>query len=83
MLIVEHRDADASEPGDQIRLRTVDDDEIGLERQDALEIGIDERADLRTRRDLGRVRVVARHADDLRAGADREQHLGDGGDRGR
>ena len=80
MPIDERRNADALQTRDQLGLADVDDDEIGLQRQDALEVRVQQRADARPLRGLGRIRVEARHADDLIAGADREEHLGDRGD---
>ena len=46
----------------QVGLRAVDDDEIRPQRQDALGVGIDQRADLRQRLHLGRELVVAADA---------------------
>ena len=62
----ERRDAaPAADATDEFRLGDVDDDEIRLERQDALEVRIQQRADARSRRRLGRIRVEARNADHL------------------
>ena len=47
VLVVEHRNAGAVQPRDEVALRAVDDDEIRLEREDALEVRIDQRADAR------------------------------------
>ena len=80
VLVVEPRHARPIEPRDQLLLCAVDDDEIRLERENALDVRIEQRADSLPRRDLRRIPVEARHADDLIARADGEEHLGDGGD---
>ncbi len=64
----------------QVRLAGVNHHEIRAQRQDPLDVGIDQRADSRQLLDLGRKPVEAADRHDLRARADREQHLGDGGD---
>ena len=80
VLVIEPRHARAIEARDQLLLRAVDDDEIRFQRENALDVRIDQRAHSLPRRDLGRILVVARHADDLIARAHGEEHLGDGGD---
>ena len=82
VLVLVHRQARAAETRDQIRLRTVHDDKIGLERQNPLEVRIEERADLWQCADFRRVGVKTRDADHVLAGADRKEHLGHGRDEG-
>ena len=60
----------------EIVLRSVHDDEIRFQRDDALDVGIDEAADLRARQRLWRIAVEIADADHARARAHREQHLG-------
>ena len=75
--IVEERNRRALELLLQIGLAAVGDDEIGPQRNDALGVGIDQRADGRQRSHFRRLDVVGADGDDLRPGADREQDLGD------
>ena len=82
MPVDEHADAGPRELRPQIALAAVDDDEVGPQRQDPLDIGIEQRADARQLVTSGGNVVEAADRDDLRPGADREQHLGDGGDEG-
>ena len=74
--IDERPDAGARELRLQVRLRAVDDDQVRPQRQDALGVGIEQRADARQLLHLRRELVEAADADHLRSGADREQHLG-------
>ena len=60
----------------QVGLRVVDDDQIGLERQDPLHVRIEQPADPRQALDFRRKPVVVADAGDAVAGAHREQHLG-------
>ena len=80
VLIQEHRDAGALELRAQIGLRSVHHDQIRLQRDDTLDIRIDEAADLGTCLRLGRVAVEVADTDDARSSAHREQHLCRGGD---
>ncbi len=64
----------------QLRLRAVDDHEVWPQRQDALGVRIDQRANLRECLHFGGELVEAADCHHLRAGADREQHLGNRGD---
>ena len=61
----------------QVELAAVDDDEVRPEREDPLEVGIEQRAHARQRFDLGRIVVEAADRDDLRARADGKEDLGD------
>ena len=76
VLVVEGRNAQPLQPLDQIALRAVEDDEVGPERDDALEIRIDQGADARSRLDGRRIVIEARDSHDLIARADGEEHLG-------
>ena len=60
----------------QIRLRVVDDDQVGLQRQHPLDVRIEQSADAREPGDLWRKAVVVADAGDAVARAHREQHLG-------
>ena len=60
----------------QLRLRAVDDDEIGTERDDAFDVGIEQRADARQLPDFWRKPIVAADRHDAIAGTHGEQHLG-------
>ena len=61
----------------QILLAPVDRDEIRPEREDPLEVRIEQRPDPLEILHLRRVLVEAADADDLRSRANREQHLGE------
>ena len=71
----EHRDLRAIELRFQVLLRAVDDDQVGSQRQNPLQVGIQERPHARQRSDRRRLLIVAAHRDDLRARADRKQDL--------
>ena len=64
----------------QIVLRAVDDDQVGPQREDPLDVRIEQRANAGQLLDCGRKAVVAADGDDAIAGAHREQHLGGRGD---
>ena len=63
-----------------IGLAAIDDDEIRPEREDALDVRVEQRAHPWQALDLRREMVEAADANDPRPGAEREQHLGDRGD---
>jgi hypothetical protein len=77
--IVEDADARARELLLEFRLAAVDDRRDRLERQDALDVRIEQRADVRQRLHLGRISVVAADRDNARPGADLVEHLGHAG----
>ena len=63
-----------------VGLAAIDDDQIRPEREDPLDVGIEQRAHPWQALDLRREMVEAADAHDPRSRADREQHLGDRGD---
>ena len=69
-------DAGALHLRTQIGLRAVEDQQIGLERQDPLDVWIEQRPHTRQLVDLRRKAIVAADGDDAIAGAHREEHLG-------
>ena len=76
VLVDEHRDLGPIELCPQVRLTAVDDGEIRLEGQDALEIGIQQGSHALNLLNVGRIVIEAADTDHLLAGADGEQHLG-------
>src|SRR5688572_30193820 len=80
VLVQEHRNPGALELRTEIVLRSVHDHEVGLQRDDALHIGIDEAAHLRACQRLWRIPVEIADADNARPCPDGKQHLGGGGD---
>ena len=75
MHVAEDRDPGACELALQLGLRVVHDDEIGLERKNALDAGIQEPADAREPLDLRREPVVGSDTGQPIAGAHGEQHF--------
>ena len=75
--VAEHLDAGAGELPFEFGLRAVGDDQVGIERQDTLGIGVEQRADPRQVERLGRPLVVAADGHHLGTGPDDEQHLGE------
>ena len=63
----------------EIVLAAIDDDEVRPQRQNALDVGVEQRADAGKRCDLGRLLVVAADGDDAWPGADGKQNLGRAG----
>ena len=80
MRIRKIRDLRPIELRSELRLRAVDDDEIGTHRDDPFDIGIEERAHSRQLLHVGREPIVAAHCGNPIARAHGEQHLGRRGD---
>jgi hypothetical protein len=64
----------------KVRLRGVNDDEIRMQRQDALDVRVDQRTDTGKFVDVRRIAIETAHRHHLRTGPDRKEHLGHGGD---
>ena len=77
VLVVEVRDPGTIQPLDQFLLRGVDDDQIGLDGENALDAGIQQAADPRQARHVRRKMIVVADRGDAGAVADRVDHLGD------
>ena len=80
VLVKKRRHFGARQPRNQIVLGSVRDNQIGFERQDALEVGIDQRSHLGPGPNFRWKLVEARHAHHFVTRANREQHLGDSRD---
>ncbi len=80
VLVQKHRNPGALELRAEIVLRSVHDHEVRFQRDDALDIGIDEAADLRPRQRFRRIAVEIADADHTRSCAHGKQHLGGGRD---
>ena len=73
-------DARPLQPDLEIGLRTIGHDQVGLEREDAFRVGIEQGADAGQGLHLGGEVIEAADGDDMWSRADGEQHLGDGRD---
>ena len=68
-------DPGAFELGHQVLLRVIQEDQIRTQRQNPLDIGIEQRADALALIDLGRIPVEVADRNDAASRADREQHF--------
>jgi hypothetical protein len=75
MRVREHRDTGALQPRLQLVLRSVNDDEVRLQREQRFNVGIKKPADARQLFDLGRIRVVAAHGHNAIACVHGKEHL--------
>ena len=82
MHVAEPRDAGAFELLREVALRAVDDDQVRPQRQDLLDVGIEQRADVRKRAHLRRFTIETADRHHARPGPDREQHLRRCGNKG-
>src|SRR6187549_857861 len=76
MTVAEHLKTRAAELSDQVGLGVVDDDQIRFQREDALDVGIEQTAHSRKAADLGRKSIEGPDAGDAIADAHVEEHLG-------
>ena len=82
VLVAVERNRRAVEALLQVFLRVVNDDQVRLQREDSLDVRIDQSPHARDAIDLWRVPIVGADADDAVACAHREDHFGDGRDEG-
>jgi len=77
MLVEEYRNVRALHLRSKVRLRAVHDHQIRLQGDDALDVGIDQAADLGTLQRFGWIDIEIADAYHARSRAHGEQHLGD------